>query len=1077
MHKSTERERKKVLNQVRAFTAYKYVFALLIVLLYAVFGVVLRGQVKTVEALLTFLKNPISIIEMTLAVSSIVFLFYVFEMMIAYIIEIAGHRSYVESILSTFPLVFVSVDRDLRVTRYTPLIGGFGDYHLPVKFNEISQGKEFLSFFQQDEAAQIRDTFAKLDSLPYGETVIGEGDWLTEKGYCKYRFFSRALTDSLGRLAGYIFVAEDVCEEDLLKKSLQEGNQILALLQERYHSIFRQAKSAVLLLSPGDWTIEEANDNFLATTGLRMSEVEGKSLWDFLGQGGKEALLALTDEEIERGSKELQIEFRGRSGASRSYDARVRKIAVEDKTLLVLTGEDVTETIQLRKEGEQRSRTIESINRLSKFVGQSFELRTVTDLIVNEARLMGLCDALYVVLFGKHPGEAEIIDGFSYSGIFIQKGEQLSLPEESLAWEATRGATLNAPALKRQRKEQLSGLEFLEVYSSALIIPVRRSLKCYGLLVLASRFENGFDHLTEAYYEQVGELLANTLSNIEILGREKRETTLHKLQNVLSERLTATLDPATIIWEAVGFLAREFGYERVAVCAKTASGRRYLCWNLSVTEGQEVREEVETEGLEGIVDLSIRSGKSIVSNFSPERASSEGSSPLSELAIPIILGKEIIGSLLIQDRKGDHFDEGQVTRLESITLLVANAFSNARLYKDAKEKSRELEQKRKIIEFDLTLASKIQRHLVPDYFLHRELEVSVNYLPAHKLGGDYVYLREVEDRVYVIIGDVTGHGVAAALVVNSLHGQVERMASKRMDPPTIAERLNNQILSTFTETGIFFTCFIGVIDVTTMEMDYVNNGHPSPLLFNEALGTFSYLEPNNLPLGIVREEFTKYNSVRRVLIEEEVHLILYTDGITDSVVNAERLGEEGLKRLYLDSDVTHPNARAEKVIDAVKGSGPEELSDDKLLLVIARRHTFEIYEVFSRLEDADAVTRKILFIARLLHHEESAIHFLKFTLMELMTNAIRHGNRDDPQKIARIYGKLGTEGWGLTIEDQGSGFDHELFLSREARVDEPGKYLKGLHMVRRLVDEMQFEKGGSSITVRKAFAPAHVQYV
>jgi len=237
---------------------------------------------------------------------------------------------------------------------------------------------------------------------------------------------------------------------------------------------------------------------------------------------------------------------------------------------------------------------------------------------------------------------------------------------------------------------------------------------------------------------------------------------------------------------------------------------------------------------------------------------------------------------------------------------------------------------------DMEFAGKIQRHLFPRRLPESEaVEFDVRYFPHDVIGGDFYDVFEVEPGKFsVMVADVRGHGVSAALYTMWLKSLESNFAERAGDPSAMISALN-RMLSRFVLPESFATGLYGVLDSSTGAFTYSNAGHPPPLVYSAASGRVRELESHGMPLGVTSDEV--YESS---VIETEVGdlVFLYTDGLTEvtgadgKVLNGRRLGEiianemEGPHDDFLDRVYSH-------VLDL---SREVALADDCMMLSIRR---------------------------------------------------------------------------------------------------------------------------------------------
>ena len=177
---------------------------------------------------------------------------------------------------------------------------------------------------------------------------------------------------------------------------------------------------------------------------------------------------------------------------------------------------------------------------------------------------------------------------------------------------------------------------------------------------------------------------------------------------------------------------------------------------------------------------------------------------------------------------------------------------------------------------DLGLARRVHRTLVPDSFSHERADIWVSYIPMNYVSGDYAkFLFLDDDRLLVFISDVTGHGVAAALLVNRVHAEFERLVQEEQKPEWLLRKLNHFISRDFEGTNMYLSAFCGLLDFKTHVFSYANYGHPSQYFFHLNGSNIEHLASQNTLLGILPDGQHRQGEV---LFEPGDRLLLFTDG-------------------------------------------------------------------------------------------------------------------------------------------------------------------------------------------------------
>jgi sigma-B regulation protein RsbU (phosphoserine phosphatase) len=191
------------------------------------------------------------------------------------------------------------------------------------------------------------------------------------------------------------------------------------------------------------------------------------------------------------------------------------------------------------------------------------------------------------------------------------------------------------------------------------------------------------------------------------------------------------------------------------------------------------------------------------------------------------------------------------------------------------------------IESELSIAASIQKSMLPSTFPpfpgREEFDIHAVMRPAKEVGGDfYDFLLLDERRLCVVVGDVSGKGVPAALFMTVTKYLVEAAAGENAEPENILRRVNGQ-LSQNNDACMFVTLFLGILDLESGELSYANAGHNPPLLVGRD-GEASYLERPGGPILGVMDDAT-FRTDRRQMNPGDT-LIVYSDGVTEAADDA-----------------------------------------------------------------------------------------------------------------------------------------------------------------------------------------------
>ncbi|MBG9454584.1 response regulator [Lysinibacillus sphaericus] len=206
-------------------------------------------------------------------------------------------------------------------------------------------------------------------------------------------------------------------------------------------------------------------------------------------------------------------------------------------------------------------------------------------------------------------------------------------------------------------------------------------------------------------------------------------------------------------------------------------------------------------------------------------------------------------------------------------------------------------QQEKKIQYELDLATHVQRSLLSAPLNETNIQIEVSYLPSSNLAGDMYYWHKINDHRYaIILLDMMGHGIPAALVCMFISSVLREAVKQLEDPELVIKELNRYmtILRNGKDDNLFyFTAIYLVIDTEQKTIEYVNAGHPSGYALVDEK-TLVHLNRGSCAVGFfdeidVQKQFIQYN--------EDVQIILYTDGVLEAMGPCEMESEKQLQTL------------------------------------------------------------------------------------------------------------------------------------------------------------------------------------
>jgi len=241
-----------------------------------------------------------------------------------------------------------------------------------------------------------------------------------------------------------------------------------------------------------------------------------------------------------------------------------------------------------------------------------------------------------------------------------------------------------------------------------------------------------------------------------------------------------------------------------------------------------------------------------------------------DIVIPVLHKQNPIAYAFIGGfEKGDDIFN-KIQFITTITNIVAVAIENKRLFK------RQIEQER--LRKEVELAAEMQRLLVPLHLPNNDkYQLSSIYKPHLGVGGDYYdYIEMEKGRFAFCIADISGKGVAAALLMANFQANFHSLIHQKLELDAFIRALNKSVLR-ITKGEKFITFFIAYYDTTTRKLRYVNAGHAPPYLYSG--GKITCLEKGCTILGSFDE--LPDIDIGVEVIDEQAMILTYTDGITD----------------------------------------------------------------------------------------------------------------------------------------------------------------------------------------------------
>ena len=368
------------------------------------------------------------------------------------------------------------------------------------------------------------------------------------------------------------------------------------------------------------------------------------------------------------------------------------------------------------------------------------------------------------------------------------------------------------------------------------------------------------------------------------------------------------------------------------------------------------------------------------------------------------------------------------------------------------------------LEQELKIAQGIQMAMLPKAIPaqseQNHFDLYASLTPARDVGGDlYDYFLR-DNRLFFCIGDVTGKGVPAALLMAVMRAMF-RSEARRADCAAAIVEATNKNLCEESASDYFITMFVGILDLQTGHLDYCNAGHEAPFVAGQPLPI-----KHNLPVGALSD--WTYEGQEAQLNDGDM-LFLYTDGLTEAK-NTEKksLGRHRVTQLVQ----AHSGDTARQLVEQMEAeahryAGEAEQSDDITLLAIKWNSQSQTLKMKASMEEMDQVLPFITDVAQQAGISEKETKRLRLAVEESVANVINHGEATAITLQATVEdGQL-----VLTIDDDGQPFDptegSSTDLSIPADQRPPGGL--GIIMLHQMTDGLAYQRadGHNILTLRK----------
>jgi len=419
----------------------------------------------------------------------------------------------------------------------------------------------------------------------------------------------------------------------------------------------------------------------------------------------------------------------------------------------------------------------------------------------------------------------------------------------------------------------------------------------------------------------------------------------------------------------------------------------------------------------------------------------------------------------LANKGGRGFTAGDGKLLTAVAEQIAAIINNTLLHQQL------LIQER--VQRELEIAAEIQVSLLPHGVPQMPgVEFAVASLPATEVGGDfYDFIPFDEDHLGIIVGDVAGKGVPAAMLTSLARTILRVEANYGHSPQRVITRTNYALMQDLQRAEMFVTALVAYLDRLTLTLTYANAGHTPGLWWRADRATFELLMATTPPLGI---RVAGLGGDRTLHLSPGDFVLFYTDGITEARSPDDQLfGSDRLKEALAAHAGGTADDLMQSVLSAVRAfrrSAP--WSDDVTLIAMRVKPSVTLeqgageplveFAVPADLSSLDTVSQHVTQACRSLPNlppppaGDDFIYLVELAVSEICTNIIQHSYR---MTGGEIRGRLSQLANGIQIDlyDDGESFDPTTIPEPPPQLDSLSEGGYGLHIVRQIMDHVTYQ--------------------
>jgi serine phosphatase RsbU (regulator of sigma subunit) len=420
-----------------------------------------------------------------------------------------------------------------------------------------------------------------------------------------------------------------------------------------------------------------------------------------------------------------------------------------------------------------------------------------------------------------------------------------------------------------------------------LTLPLRRAGEPLGVVVLSKLDPSEPPEEDLSFLRELSIQLSIAIGNARIYAEATREKVQNHLLLELGTKISVSLDTNQLLEQILDLVFQVVRYDAAGIYLVNKKTQ----WiNQQAIRGYESNREdaVRLKVGKGLIGWVAKTGRPVIvpDVLRDDRYVNARSQTRSELVAPLRAGSEVIGAFNLESDEPDAYEPEDLELVMTFASQAAVAIERTRLHAEVLETRR--------LEEELSIGQRIQRTFLPE----RDpkvagFDIAGTYYSSGLVGGDYYdYVRIAEGHLGIVVADVSGKGIPAALIMAAFRASLIAEVRNNYAIRTVFTKVNRLLWESI-EMERFVTAIYGVLDIHGRKFTYVNAGHNTGLLYRAATDSFDLLESTGPLLGTLETASFKE---RQVEIRPGDILTLYTDGVTEAMnASNDLFGEERLR--------------------------------------------------------------------------------------------------------------------------------------------------------------------------------------